>query len=161
MSTRIGGAGPQPLVAATRTAPRVTPATNQPFRSVMQAGAQAVVDSAEAAVFQLPGGPVLAAAFRSAPPSGAPTATVYGTTTSALSSGDGAADSAEGSAGSAGTADGLALDATGGLSQNTEQNLYYLQLQQQISEESRKYTALSNVLKARHDMVKNAIGNIR
>lgn len=163
MSTRIGDRGPQPLVAATRTAPRVTPAPNQPFRSVMQAGAQAVVDGAEAAVFQLPGGPVLAAAFRSAPPVGAPSASIYGTTTSALGADSGMpdpeTDSAEGSAGSGSSA--AALDSAEGLSQNTEQNLYYLQLQQQISEESRQYTALSNVLKARHDMVKNAIGNIR
>jgi hypothetical protein len=48
-----------------------------------------------------------------------------------------------------------------GLSSEGDQALYYLQLQQRISAESRAYTALSNVLKARHDTVKNAIGNIR
>ena len=37
----------------------------------------------------------------------------------------------------------------------------YLELQERISAESRAYSALSNVLKARHDTVKNAIGNIR
>lgn len=40
-------------------------------------------------------------------------------------------------------------------------NLYYLELQEQISAENRAYTTLSNVMKARHDTVKNAIGNIR
>ncbi len=40
-------------------------------------------------------------------------------------------------------------------------NMYYLQLQEEISAENRQYSALSNVLKARHDTVKNAIGNIR
>jgi len=30
-----------------------------------------------------------------------------------------------------------------------------------MSEESRSYSAISNVLKARHDTMKNAIGNIR
>jgi hypothetical protein len=49
----------------------------------------------------------------------------------------------------------------GEMALNTEQNMYYLKLQQEISAESREYTALSNVLKARHDMVKNAIGNLR
>src|SRR5687767_5368954 len=77
MSTRIVDSGPMPLVAPTRTAARVTPVPGQPFRSIMQAGAQAVVDSAESAVLRLPGGPVLAAAFRAEPPS-------LGTTTSLL-----------------------------------------------------------------------------
>ena len=40
-------------------------------------------------------------------------------------------------------------------------NMYYLQLQEEISSENRSYSALSNVLKARHDTVKNAIGNVR
>ena len=47
------------------------------------------------------------------------------------------------------------------LSQDADQNLYYLKLQEQISAESRGYSAVSNVLKARHDTMKNAIGNIR
>lgn len=42
-----------------------------------------------------------------------------------------------------------------------ENSMYYLQLQQQIQEENRTYSTLSNVLKARHETVKNAIGNIR
>ena len=157
MSTRITDTGPVPLVAATRTAPRVTPVAGQPFRSIMQAGARAVVDSAETAVLRLPGGPVLAAAFRAEPPR-------LGTTSGALTtspSGDLTdPDAAEGPAPN-GTSnadwnpDALAVSADG------EQNLYYLQLQQEIADESRKYTALSNVLKARHDMLKHAIDNIR
>ena len=47
------------------------------------------------------------------------------------------------------------------LADNQSLNMYYLQLQEQISAESRSYTTLSNVLKAKHDTVKNAIGNIR
>jgi hypothetical protein len=39
--------------------------------------------------------------------------------------------------------------------------MYYLKLQEQMSAESRSYSAISNVLKARHDTMKNAIGNIR
>ena len=151
MSTRIVDAGPTPLVAATRTSARVTPVPAQPFRSIMQAGAQAVVDSAETAVLRLPGGPVLAAAFRSEPPS-------LGTTSSPEGAGDTSPD-AEGPLPSTGSPEGsLGPNA---LSGNTEQNMYYLQLQQQISDESRKYTTLSNVLRARHDMIKHTIDNIR
>ena len=47
------------------------------------------------------------------------------------------------------------------MSQDADQNMYYLQLQEQMSQESRNYSAISNVLKARHDTMKNAIGNIR
>ena len=47
------------------------------------------------------------------------------------------------------------------LAQTQEFNLYYLQLQEQMSAENRSYTAMSNVLKSRHETVKNAIGNIR
>ena len=47
------------------------------------------------------------------------------------------------------------------LAQSQEFNLYYLQLQEQLAAENRQYSAMSNVLKARHDTVKNAIGNIR
>lgn len=154
MSTRITDAGPVPLVTATQTAPRPTPVAGQPFRNIMQAGARAVVDSAESTVFRLPGGPVLAAAFRAEPPS-------LGATSSALSADPSMSDpnAAEGPAPNGGGADwnpdALALSGEG------EQTLYYLQLQQRISEEGRTYTALSNVLKARHDMLKQAIDNIR
>jgi len=47
------------------------------------------------------------------------------------------------------------------MSQDADQNMYYLKLQEQMSAESRSYSAISNVLKARHDTMKNAIGNIR
>jgi hypothetical protein len=49
----------------------------------------------------------------------------------------------------------------GTLAQSQEFNLYYLQLQEQLSAENRTFSAMSNVLKTRHDTVKNAIGNIR
>ena len=71
-------------------------------------------------------------------------------------------------------ADFLALVAAGGSSQDqllaaTKQmqetqmsfNLQYLQLQSQMQHENRSYTAISNIMKTRHDTVKNSIGNIR
>jgi hypothetical protein len=116
----------------------------------MNAGAQAVVDGAESAVRRLPGGPVLAAAFRPGP--GAPGGPELNGSVRP-----------EGSAGTAGAAAGGG--GAGGvedtLQHSADMNLYYLELQERISAESREYTALSNVLKARHDTVKNAIGNIR
>jgi hypothetical protein len=40
-------------------------------------------------------------------------------------------------------------------------NLQYLQLQSQMQNENRSYTAVSNILKTKHDTVKNSISNIR
>jgi hypothetical protein len=47
------------------------------------------------------------------------------------------------------------------LAQSQEMNLYYLQIQEQVNEQNRSFSTLSNVLKAEHDTVKTAIGNIR
>lgn len=40
-------------------------------------------------------------------------------------------------------------------------NLQYLMLQNQMSEESRQFTLLSNVMKTKHDTARNAINNVR
>ncbi len=40
-------------------------------------------------------------------------------------------------------------------------NLQYLGLQNQMQDENRRFTLLSNVMKTKHDTAKNAIGNIR
>ena len=37
----------------------------------------------------------------------------------------------------------------------------YLQLQSQMQNENRSYTAISNIMKTKHDTVKNSISNIR
>ena len=69
MTTRIESGGPATGIHSTPTAPRLTPAPERPFKNVMAAGASAVVRGAEAAVEKLPGGPILAAAFRPTRPS--------------------------------------------------------------------------------------------
>lgn len=40
-------------------------------------------------------------------------------------------------------------------------NLQYLQLQAQMQHENRSYTALSNIMKTKHDTVRNSISNVR
>src|SRR6476469_9627920 len=40
-------------------------------------------------------------------------------------------------------------------------NLQYLALQQKMQNENRSYTAVSNIMKTKHDTVKNSICNIR
>jgi hypothetical protein len=40
-------------------------------------------------------------------------------------------------------------------------NLQYLELQSQMQNENRSYTAISNIMKTKHDTVQNSIANIR
>lgn len=40
-------------------------------------------------------------------------------------------------------------------------NLQYLLLQQKMQNENRAYTAVSNIMKTKHDTVKNSISNVR
>jgi hypothetical protein len=56
-----------------------------------------------------------------------------------------------------------ALAAKGESAQETQMsfNLQYLQLQSQMQNENRQFTAVSNIMKTKHDTVKNSISNIR
>jgi hypothetical protein len=131
----------------------------------MSAGASAIVHGAEQAMTRLPGGPILAAAFRPVPAGAAPATSVSGALSTHAPSSPGL--SPEGSSGTGGEGSMVgAADGTGGglesvLSQGQNENLYWLGMQERINAESRDYSAWSNLLKARHDTVKNAIGNIR
>ena len=62
----------------------------------------------------------------------------------------------------AGGGDGFALlQATKSMQeQNQAFNLQYLQLQENMQADSRQYTAVSNIMKTKHDSAKNAINNL-
>ena len=160
MTTRVGVGGPATGVYETATAPRVTPEPVRPFQQMMNAGSVAIVSGAEAAVTHLPGGGIIAAAMRPGVAGG------QFSTASSLVSAVGPTGTA--TSGTTGGVAGLSGVTAGGdpsiqqvMSQDADQNMYYLKLQEQMSAESRSYSAISNVLKARHDTMKNAIGNIR
>lgn len=156
MTTRIDSTGPTPTLTAAPAAQRTTAQPTRPFQAVMSAGASAVVSGAEAAVQRLPGGSILAAAVR---PTGAtpfgqaggfPATTPEGYPTTVAGSSPGATPGS--------TAD---PKLEGVLDQNADKNLYYIALQERISAENRLYSAYSNVLRVRHETMKNAIGNFR
>jgi hypothetical protein len=66
-----------------------------------------------------------------------------------------------GAAGTPPAGGGDLMDATRALQQQAQSfNLQFLQLQESMQRESREFTALSNVMKVRHETAKNAIGNI-
>jgi hypothetical protein len=136
------------------------------------AAANPILKGAEAVAEVLPGGPLIAAAIK-APAAMAKSGAGAMPMSSFTSSAGGGATMTPST--SIGTSLGTGAAATGGvggapaeqgniesvLQDSQAFNLYYLQLQEEISAENRSYSTMSNVLKARHDTVKNAIGNIR
>jgi hypothetical protein len=155
MTTRIDVGGPAPLVSSSPTAQRSTAVPTRPFQAVMSAGAGAVMSGAEAAVLRLPGGPILAAAFR---PGGAPTSAMNGSVQATPEGYPTQGTNVSGTGSTPGTSD---AGIEGMLDQNSDKNLYYIALQEKISAENRLYSAYSNVLRVRHETMKNAIGNFR
>lgn len=161
MTTRIDPSGPAPILDPGPTAPRTTAVPTRPFQSMMTAGAGAVITGAEAAVTKLPGGAVLAAAIRPTNPTlsfpGA--ASPGGSASPTPQTPEGYPASSASTPGAPTTTGDPSVE--GLLSQDANQNLYYLALQERMSAENRYYTAYSNVLRVRHDSMKNAIGNLR
>lgn len=159
---------PSSNVALVTTAPRVTPTPPRAakFGEVL---ANTAVRTAEGAMKALPGSPMMALALR-----GGAASVPLGTSTSALTTPGGGAKAAEGpGAGAASPAGGLgsgsgvgaSLDSGGNietaLQQSQEMNLQMLAIQQRVQQDNQQFTTLSNVMKAQHDTVKTAIGNIR
>ncbi len=165
----INGTGPRPDVTAVATAARLTPPpVRVRFSEVM---ARSVVSGAESALRALPGGPMMAVAIRGA---GASASTMSITRPFGGGGGNAALANPEGPGGVGVGAGGLGGVGVGGspgapgdgslessLQQSQDMNLYYLQIQEQVNAQNRSFTALSNVLKAEHDTVKTAIGNVR
>jgi len=169
MDTRIAPGVSRLDVVSTDSAPRVTPSSGVAFKDMVTRGAGAILSGAQAAITSLPGAPIVAAAVRpgggSAPaPLAGRSAGVAGVSglgpTGTGTLGAGTAEGPTGTGAATGsTTESSSVEST--LAQSQEFNLYYLQLQEQLAAENRQYSAMSNVLKARHDTVKNAIGNIR
>ena len=132
------------------------------LRGAAHGVAGAVVQSVALAAPFVPGGPILAGAVRgaTAPPPSAlgPTTGGHGAAAGSLAAPAGPL----GGSGAAGAEGGTDLvEATRTLQAQAQSfNLQYLQLQESLQRESREFTAVSNVMKVRHDTAKSAIQNI-
>jgi hypothetical protein len=114
------------------------------LRSAATGLARGVAATVELASPYVPGGTVLSGAIRSTVQTAAPPS----------------AGAEPGGAGGSGAEDDI-LAATRSLQQEARTfNLQYLQLQENMQRESREFTALSNVMKVKHDSAKAAIANI-
>lgn len=134
------------------------PTGSERFGEVLRAGGQVLLAGVQAAVStMLPGGETLCAAVRE----GISTATRASTASAGAS---GQRPEAPGSASSATAGSGSGAEGSNDLwamtQQSQEFNLMYLQLQEELSRENRRFSALSNVLKSRHDTAQAVIANI-
>jgi len=137
------GALPDPITQDV-TSPRQTAADGgERFRAALRVGARSLVAGAASAAAGVPGAPLLSAAVRGP----AASTSQFGTPES------------PGAVETVGTEP--ASDVSTILERSQAFNMYYLQLQEQMSTENRRFSALSNVMKARHETSKTAIGNIR
>jgi hypothetical protein len=150
---------PSSNVALVSTSPRLTPTPPRAakFGEVL---ANTAVRTAENAMTALPGAPMMALALR-----GGAASVPLGSTASALTTPSGA-KAPEGPGVTGGSSvPGTGIDGNGSiessLQQSQEMNMYMLTIQQKVQQDNQQFTTLSNVMKAQHDTVKTAIGNIR
>ena len=151
--------GPQPSeVSFVASAPRPTPTPPQiRFAEVLSSQAGSLVRGAEATMRGLPGAPLLALALR-----GPQSLSPRGLAAPSVGPASGVATNAEGPGaptGGGGVSPGGGIEAS--MTESQEMNMYFLRIQEAMNAQNRTYSALSNVLKAQHDTVKNAISNIR
>jgi hypothetical protein len=128
------------LVEPARSRQTARPAT--PFRDVLAGGVNILLSGAEVAT-SVVGGPVLAAAVH-----GARTDVVGGATLGAPPE--------------AVPAETPGFGSLQSLQRESQAfNVQLLALQEEVQQENRRFSTVSNILRARHDTAKAAIGNIR
>jgi hypothetical protein len=116
------------------------------LRTATAGVANGVAATVELAAPYVPASTVLSAAVRSVARSASASA---------------AAPAADAGAAAAGVTERDVVEATRTLQQEARTfNLQYLQLQENMQRESREFTAVSNVMKVKHDSAKAAINNI-
>jgi hypothetical protein len=164
-----------------KTAGRQTPVTSfsETFQRGLSTTANSVSNAASAAGYAIPGGTVVSAAISgvgtvrsstgglsSVSSSGtglvASTGTVGTTATTATTGTSSNAFSSVATNAAAGDSSSQLLLATQQMQEmNQNFNLQYLQLQESMQQDSRQYTAMSNVIKTKSDTAKNSLSNIK
>jgi hypothetical protein len=162
--TRAAASGGAGVVIVDATRPRQTESPATPFRDLL-AGSLSVLMGGAAVATHVMGAPRLAAAI-----SGAESRA----TTAIVSAPGGAAGAPAAAASQASVGPGAALAAAGTGSDATDLatmqamqresqafNMQLLALQDQVQQDSQRFSTLSNVMRAKHDTAKAAVSNIR
>jgi hypothetical protein len=179
MDSKIATMKPDVVTVTSEDRPTPKPVRTS-FSEVMARGSGAIVGGAESAMTALPGTSMMALAVRGgaggaagavaqptalgAPIGGVPGIGSVGAVGGGMAEGPGAVASTGFGAQFLASANAASMGGDGGaaasLQQSEQSNLYYLQLQQQVSQQSQTFEALSNVMKSESDTVKNAISNM-
>lgn len=160
-TTRVDSSQATVTVDQTRARQTAKPAT--PFADVLTGGANALLTGAEVAGGAL-GGPVVAAAIRQARTSVGENSSV-----GVAGAGGGGGGSVVGGGSVPGADAVLNPSAPGGemaaiqaMNRQSQQfNMQMLALQEDVQNENRRFTTLTNTIRAKHDTVKAAISNVR
>ncbi len=149
---------PFETVTIEKTASRQTPEPHAgAFAEVLKQGAMALLGAAGSVASALPGGGIVSAAVRS----GAATAATA-QQADLPPAGEDPRAPAPSSAPALAPSGRSDLDEMWALQEaGVRSNLEVLQIQERIGRENRVFSTLSNVMKARHETARNAIGNIR
>ena len=153
----------RPDVHVATTAPRVTPTPPRAGKFAEVLGRN-VVRSAETAMRTLPGAPLMAVAVRGGVGASMPLMRNGGTGMAGPEgpvAGASTSMSPASATGVPGAAPNEGSSIESSLQQSQDMNLYFLEIQERVNAQNRSFTTLSNLLKAEHDTVKTAIGNIR
>ena len=137
------------------TRARQTEKPAAPFRDVLAGSVSLLMSGAEIATHVM-AGPVMAAAVHDARVG---TATAMAGT--AVGSAAGAGSAAGTPLGLPGAAGSEMSTVTGMMQDGQSSNMQLLALQQQIQDESQRFTTVSNVMRAKYDTAKAAVANIR
>jgi hypothetical protein len=154
--TQVPPAAWQGAVSVTVTRARQTEPPASPFRDILAGGVSVLMSGARIATHVL-GVPSLAAAIHDSRVGAAVPRAAMAASGPGVAAAGGtplAATMAEG-----GGSDMAAMQAMQRESQVF--NLQLLELQEQIQQENRRFTTVSNVLRAKHDTAKAAVSNIR
>lgn len=169
-TNRIGSSNQAQLHVAETVTRKTARPTDNGFGSVLRTGAGMALRGVEIGASVI-GGPILGAAVRGvsggiggvgggAGVVGGVVGGVSGGVSGSVSGGGGGplGDAVVGGA----TNEQSTMDEVRALQeQGQEFNLQYLSLQEGVQQENRRFTTVSNVLKAKHETAKSAIGNIR
>jgi hypothetical protein len=149
MATRIDNTQATALhVEETRTRTTPRPAGGRSFGAALRTGADVLLGGVEIGATVV-GGPLAGAAVR-------------GIRVGASAAAGSPAAAGAGPFGGGGGDEQSTIDEMRAMQQESQAfNLQYLALQEEVQQENRRFTTISNVLKAKHETAKSAIGNIR
>jgi hypothetical protein len=140
------------------TRPRQTERPAAPFRDVLAGGVSLLMSGAEVATHVM-AGPVMAAAVHDARVGAVGAISGSAAAPGALALGPTPVGPAGLAAAAPGASDLSNVQAM--MQDGQSSNMQMLALQQQIQEESQRFTTISNVMRAKYDTAKAAVSNIR